>query len=407
MKKVVLILIGLSQSISGQSVSNSVYSQFGLGSFYDADFGDIPSLGGSGNALPVNRNLNNLNPASLGEIGKNDFYFEIGGNGYRTAIRDNSNLNIRNNSQFSHIGIGFPVGKKSGLSFALTPYTSSRFQINNYSVNLGNSSETFTYGYTSTGGLSKATVNFGIKQKKYWNWGIALSALFGKIETVENFLIANSLTTFTSTSFYKGYQFQLGSQWKLRPNFTFGATLQFPSLVSASKTRSITTVDSNETSAIVTDAKQPVNTFNLPFQWGNGIRWVFKKNWQFTMDYNRSFWKSIASNSSYGTFKNQDVFAAGLFYQKQEENKRIMHFSYSAGIRYDTGYLSVNTTPVKNYSVSIGVGVPLDRTKTQLNINYSYGIHGTLQNELIRENYHKIGLILSYNGHWFEKRKFD
>jgi hypothetical protein len=56
---------------------------------------------------------------------------------------------------------------------------------------------------------------------------------------------------------------------------------------------------------------------------------------------------------------------------------------------------------------SIGVGLPLEFTKSALNISYSYGIKGTVGNDLIKENYHMIGINLSLEAIWFVKRKFD
>ena len=56
---------------------------------------------------------------------------------------------------------------------------------------------------------------------------------------------------------------------------------------------------------------------------------------------------------------------------------------------------------------SLGVGLPLEFTKSALNINYSYGIKGTVGNDLIKENYHMISINLSLEAIWFVKRKFE
>lgn len=393
--------------LQGQSVMSSSYSQFGLGSFYETDFGSIPSIGGAGVAISSNRFINNLNPASLSAMGRNDFFFELGGNGYFTTATDQQSSNTRNNVQFSHLSLGFPVGKKSGMSVALMPYTNKRFQINNYELTVGNSDEIYLYNYNSSGGLTKAVLAFGKEQTNYWRWGFNASALFGTIETSEVYGVSSSISEFSTSGSYKGFQFQLGSQWKICPKFTLGNTLELPAKIQASQYRSISTSDTSASTAVVTNEKQEVTNFYFPLKTTNGINYTFKKDWSFSLDYTYAFWKMANNSSDYGTFKNQQVVAFGCIYQKSDDLRNTNHWSYSAGIRYDTGYLNVNQQAIPKYAFSLGLGIPLDRTKTQLNLNYSYGIQGSIQNDLIRENYHKIGITLSYNANWFVKRKYD
>jgi hypothetical protein len=38
-----------------------------------------------------------------------------------------------------------------------------------------------------------------------------------------------------------------------------------------------------------------------------------------------------------------------------------------------------------------------------MNINYSYGKEGTINNELVQDNFHKLSLNLSLFGNWFKK----
>ncbi|WP_264509770.1 aromatic hydrocarbon degradation protein [Flavobacterium sp. N1719] len=408
MKRLYIIGVYLSvQSIWAQSVSSSSYSQFGLGSFYETDFGSIPSTAGSGIALSSKNFINNLNPASLSEMSRNDFFFELGGNAYQTIAKDFQSKSKRNNVQFSHVSLGFPLGKKSGFSLALMPYTNTRFQINKYEMDIGNSDESYLYYYNNTGGISKMEVSFGKRQTDKWSWGVTCSILFGNIETNDIYQISNSVSTFSTSGNYHGFQFKLGSQWRINQKLTIGNTIQFPTQMKAAKYRSISSTDSSETTEILTNENENVARFYFPLSTGTGLQYEVKKDWNFTLDYSRSFWGYSSNNSSYGQFKAQDIVAMGLTYQKTEPNRNSWHLTYSAGLKYDSGYLLVNNQPIRNYALSMGLGIPLERTKTKLNITYSYGIKGTVENNLIRENYHKIGINLSYNAFWFAKRKYD
>ena len=96
-----------------QSISSSPYSLYGLGSVYDSDFGTISAMGSSGVALPSERFINNLNPASLGFSYRNHFLFDVGGKAIQTSYQDLSKKENRNNVQFSHIAFAFPITPSS------------------------------------------------------------------------------------------------------------------------------------------------------------------------------------------------------------------------------------------------------------------------------------------------------
>jgi hypothetical protein len=42
-----------------------------------------------------------------------------------------------------------------------------------------------------------------------------------------------------------------------------------------------------------------------------------------------------------------------------------------------------------------------------MDIGFKYGVRGTLDNELIRENYFQIVLGATINDRWFIKRRYD
>ena len=74
---------------------------------------------------------------------------------------------------------------------------------------------------------------------------------------------------------------------------------------------------------------------------------------------------------------------------------------------YDSGFLRVSDQKVDNLAFSAGFGIPIERTNSQFNISYSYGIKAKVSNDLIKENYHKIGINFSFEAIWFLKSKYD
>lgn len=409
-KKIWFILFFAMQSfcVFSQSVSTSPYSVFGLGSLYDSDFGSIPALGSSGIALPSESFINNKNPASLGHIGKYSFFFDTGLNGMQTTYNSQTASEKRNNFQFSHIALAFPISSKSGLSLSLKPYSSATYLISNYKIPISNSNESYYLDATSTGGINNFDLSYGYKVHKNISFGLTTSVYFGNINDNKNFTIANSLTNINKKSFYNGVRLTLGNQIKIDSTFNIGLTVKTPTKLSASKTQSVTTVNQTETQYVETDVDSDVTDYYLPLEFGVGFSKSFKKNFNLTLDYEKGLWNGTNQTNLYGEFKNQDKFAMGLSYVKKEHS---IYFSdrihYFTGINYDTGFLSINNKSINNMSFSLGVGIPIENTKSLLNITYSYGQKGNIGTDFMKEKYHKIGINLSLEGIWFVKRKFD
>ncbi len=391
-----------------QSVSSSPYSLFGLGSEYDADFGGLPGIGSSGIALPSNKFINNLNPASLGFMYQNHFLFDVGGKAIVTSYQDASNKETRNNVQFSHLAFAFPISQKSAVSVALKPYTSSAFKISNMSLGIKDSNENYLYSATGTGGLNDFDVSYGYRVSNRFSLGVKGSALFGSSSVAENYLIQSTLLYIDKTTNYSGVRLEAGSQFVIDSTFTIGTTFKSPTKINASKVESISSVTSSSTVTVVSGLSLDVNDYVMPLEVGFGLSKKIRKNYNFSMDYQKSFWSSVNQSASYGVFTNQDKLALGLSFDKEKKGRSYFdHIKYSTGFNYDTGYLEVDSKKIKNVAFSVGVSLPIDNTFSMLNISYSYGQKGSVTSGLIKENYHKISLNLSLDGLWFVKRKIE
>lgn len=408
--KIWVTLFFASQSfhIFSQSIATSPYSVYGLGSLYESDFGPLASMGSSGIALPSTSFINNKNPASLAYIEKNSFFFDFGFKGIQTSFSSQTANEKRNNFQFSHIAIGFPLNSKSGVSASLKPYSSATYLISNYEIPISNSNESYYLDATSNGGVNSFDLSYGYKVHKKITLGLTTSFYFGNINDNRNFTIATSVTNINKKSYYNGMRFTLGNQIKIDSTFNIGLTVKSPTKLSASKIQSVTTENQSGTQDIETDVDSDVTNYYLPLEFGIGFSKAFQKNISLTFDYEKSLWDGTNQTNIYGKFKNQDKFALGLSYFKKEHS---IYFSdrihYFSGINYDTGFLSINNKKVNNLAFSLGIGIPFDKTKSMLNITYSYGQKGNIDNDLIKENYHKIGVNLSLEAIWFVKRKYD
>ncbi|MFV5700601.1 aromatic hydrocarbon degradation protein [Flavobacterium sp. XS2P12] len=391
-----------------QSISSSPYSLYGLGSLYNSDFGSIPSIGSSGIALPSNRFINNLNPASLGFMYQNHFLFDVGGKSILTSYKNNSKKENRNNVQFSHIAFAFPVTQKSAFSVALKPYSSSTFKISNLSLPIQDSQENYTLNATGTGGLNDFDISYGYRIGKKLALGISTSFLFGNTTDERDYTISNSVTSIYKKTNYNGVRASLGGQFKVDSTFTLGMNLKSPTRINATKVQSVASANNSGFTTIESELESDTDDYYMPLEIGLGLSKVFKNNLNLRLDYGKGLWNNTNQSDLYGNFVSQDKFALGFSYSK---SKNIRNYSdriqYSTGLNYDTGYLEVDNKRINSMSFSLGVSLPIENTFSALNITYSYGQKGRISDGLIKENYHKLSLNLCLDGIWFVKRKFE
>jgi hypothetical protein len=407
---IILFLILVSFSSFSQSLSSSPYSIYGLGSLYESDFGSLPAMGSAGIALPSNRFINNLNPASLGFMYQNHFLFDVGGNAIQTSYQDVSRKESRNNVQFSHVAFAFPVTSKSGLSVALRPYSSAGFKISDYKLPIQDSNEEYTLNVTGTGGLNNFDISYGYRVGKKLALGLSTSILFGTIKDASEYLTSNSLTNIDKESTYNGARISLGGQFKVDSTFTIGVNLKSPAKINATKVQSVTTynADLNASNTIESEVHSDIDDYYLPFEFAVGLNKQFKNNLSLSMDYEKAFWQGTDQADIYGNYLNQEKFKLGLSYRKDHNLRTYFdRIQFSTGLNYDTGYLELGNKRIENKAISIGVALPIENTYSVLNVSYSYGQRGRISSGLIKENYHKISLNLSLDGIWFVKRKFE
>lgn len=407
---VISFLILVSFNSFSQSLTSSPYSIYGLGSLYDSDFGSISAIGSSGVALPSNRFINNLNPASLGFMYQNHFLFDVGGKLIQTSYQDISKKENRNNVQFSHIAFAFPLSPKSAFSASLTPYSSSGYKISDYKLPIQDSNEEYTLSATGTGGLNKFDLSYAYRIGKKLSLGLSTSVLFGSTTDSKEFVISNSATTIDKESNYNGIRFNLGSQFKIDSTFSIGANLKSPTKVNASKVQSVVTYNASleSSNTIESDVTSDVDDFYLPLEFSVGFSKLFKNKLNVTMDYERAFWENTNQADMYGNYLNQNKFKLGFSYRKDDNLRTYFdRIQFSTGLNYDTGYLEIDNKRISNRAISFGVSLPIENTFSVINLSYSYGQKGRISNGLIKENYHKISLNLSLDGFWFVKRKIE
>lgn len=408
-----LLLIVSSKTISQtNSLSSSPYSLSGLGLQNQVSTGKTNGLGKSGIAMPSDSFINNSNPASFGAIPQNSFFYDFGFKGETNTSQEGSNENSNIIANFSNIAIAFPLTKKSGLSFTLTPFTSVGYTIEGIETSIEGSSNLFSSIIEGEGGINDFKINYGYSLTNKFRLGLSGSVLFGKIiETETNYIFMNSLSSvlIDDDSHYSGFRLGSGFQYDINKNISIGGIINLTTTLKGDKIGTVTI--HTETSTEVIDIDTDIDDFKLPLEIGFGVQSKFIDFFVVNLDYKKSFWDNTNQSDQIGTFVDQNSFGFGLEYSPTKNYSKFFNrLDYRVGLNYDDGNLAVgnNYERVNNYALNLGFGVPLRQdSNSMINFSYSYGNKGQLSSGLIKENYHLFSINLSLEGIWFQKRKYN
>ncbi len=411
-KILLIVLVASVNILCGQNNANTPYSLFGLGVENKTATGGLTGLGNTGIAQSNPYEINIFNPASLGNILQKSFLYEFGLNGTYSTLKTNNISETSSNGNFSHVAIAFPIKKDWGVGIGLLPYTKTGYNIDVENAIEG-STDTYITRITGVGGLNKFYLSTGFKVLKNLSLGVDLSFLFGSIEE-ESKLYTGSFVSIVDQNHYGGVKLKTGFQYKL-PTFksvetTIGGTLELPTSLTGTQTRNSYKTSSNGTSITMEeDVENELENFELPFSYGVGITSVINKTFTTSLDYRKLLWSDSSQKQNNESYSDQSIYAFGLQYKSAKNKfKYWSNVKYRLGFNYNTGFLKISNQQIDSYFISFGLGLPMKKySNDNFNISYSYGKEGTLEKNLIQENFHKITLNLNFVGKWFNKRKID
>ncbi len=81
--------------------------------------------------------------------------------------------------------------------------------------------------------------------------------------------------------------------------------------------------------------------------------------------------------------------------------------TYRFGAYYSKTYLDLKSTQLDDIGITLGCSLPVFRSLSKINISMQAGQRGTLMNNLIREQYIRLGLGFSLSDRWFIKYKYE
>ena len=407
---VIFVFCGL--SAVAQLGTSSPYSRFGLGDLQGNIFPVYNALGGGVTALSSTSSVNSSNPASYTSFKSNSFLFSTGGLHKTTLIQNLTDKQVANNSAFSHMTIAFPISSKLGASIGMLPFSNI-----GYTLNARDTAVNANMIYTGDGGLSKVYFGGAYEPFKGFSLGMNASYLFGGLNRRkkldyddESFFDSRS----NSSINLKGYYYEFGLMYKMElvneKVLSFGLTANNNSSLRAKRTNIVETISgTNETVKDTTSNIVEWGEVNLPKYISAGLMYRAGEKWLLIADYSIQNWADYTLLGESDDLSNSMRLSAGLQYTPEFNSvtKYYKRMQYRLGANYSNTPLTLNDTQLKEMSVSFGFGIPVKKSRTKYDISLTLGQRGTTDNNLIKEQFIKFGLSVSYDGIWFVKRKYD
>ena len=393
--------------------NNQPYSIHAIGDITDNIINRTSGMASTGLAYRNNRFIITNNPASLsamdnqffaGEIGVNGQYIDYSGNGVSVTNHQSSDIT------FKRFTLGTKIFRHWGSAVGIVPFSEENYEYSG-SEQIGGSAAvipTYNQGY---GGINKVFWANGYEFLNHFSIGLTTSYLFGSInnknillgQAASIYLSSNSNTFFSNLYLDYGIQYygSINKHW----DFTIGAVYANQTNLRAETNTNVINLDSS-----VLRSKTTIGTYTIPTSYGFGFSLTRNKKYTLVGDYKFQNWSSLRSTTGDFFYENSQRASIGL----EISNKKVAYNTlyetsfFQAGFYYNKTYLIVNGTPINDIGGSVGLGFNSKRSVLSLLVVLQYGIKGTTQNNLLRENYGNLSFIFSMRDFWYTHgRKFD
>jgi hypothetical protein len=436
-KQLCLVFIAfLALNIHAQEGTTSPYSFYGIGSLKFKGTAVNRSMGGL-SIYSDSIHINLRNPASYasnklkslndqGRIVK----FAIGGSSTSTALKTSSSSDKASSTSFDYLVLSVPMGK-FGIGFGLMPFTSVGYKLESI-----DNTDVLTNRYRGEGGINKAFLGLGYQITEDLSIGFDASYNFGNIQnSAIAFVYDNEGNPLqyqsreSNRSDLSGINYNFGISYKPmisdKLQLTTAITFSPKADLTSNNERVFATIVINQTTGqefsvneIIADLEASglkKTTLNLPTKTAFGLGIGQPRQWFIGAEY--TFLKTSEFSNDIFSFDNvtfvdaSTISVGGFFIPKYNSfSKYWKRVVYRAGIRYENTGLEINNETIDEFGISFGVGLPVGGVRgifSNVNLGFEVGKRGTVNQNLVQENFVNFQLSLSLNDRWFVKRKYN
>jgi long-subunit fatty acid transport protein len=393
--------------------NGSVYSRFGYGELINTNSARRLGMGGLGSAVTDAANLGSFNPAGWHTINLMRFDFGLNYQGINASTTNYSTYSA--DYSFSGFTLGIPVQKDYGIAIVggLQPVTEIDYSVVEELSNdiIGD----YNAYYKGNGGLSKAFIGASYITPIGVVIGGSFDYFSGKIEysseTEFRSGVNLSNTKFTNQLKNRGAGFTAGIMTPDMSEFVslgtikdirFAASLSYVSKLNADT--AFITSSPAVGSKVTDDATVEVK---IPMKLAFGLSFKVNNRYLIALDYLHQPWSKYEFNGSKSPYlRDLMKISAGMEYA--DRSKKFGSFweqmIFRCGLSYEQTQYEINNEGINQYSIHGGASFPISPGNS-LDIGLQFGIRGTTDSDLIKENIYRATVTLSFGELWFMRQE--
>lgn len=431
MRKRIFLLpfIAVGLGLQAQTLGNSPYAAFGIGEVKYDNSVETSAMGGINTAYiwDFNNSFNFKNPAANANLELTSIRVQATNENQFFKSDFNDMSATKHSTYLSNISIAFPLSKKVKFGFGYQPYSSKKYNILTIKeLSDGNNKGNRFFG---EGTLNTIQAAFGYNITPSFALGLRSNFYFGKLSDIEELAYSNAvlINGFETSTKIKSFNFTLGTtyQKKLKNDnkLTLGATYTFGT------TGNLETKYVNSTYYYVGDQKDNYTELQsktskdknlIPVEASLGIGYGKDAKWfaSAQLDY-----KKGTTTDFLGTpFVYNDSYriSAGGWYLPNYNDFR-SYFNrvvYRYGVFYEKGALNINNMGESNnngkninqFGLTLGATLPFEKSNvismSGIDLGIEIGKKGTLQNNLILQNFINFKIGINFSDKWFRKNEY-
>lgn len=395
------------------ATGGSVYTRYGLGDLIFLNSARNLGLGSIGFASANGNYINSINPAAWNKIILTRF--ELGMYYSGKNLSDNSSSILYSDVEFGGFVIGFPVDRELGISVVggLVPYSQVGYEIIDV-INHPLIEDDYEMNLVGSGGVNKFFIGSSYRTPLDLSIGIAFEYYTGKIDytSIIDFPVRSVYrdATYLNSHKFKGTGLNIGvisndfsdllgidklKQLRIGLNYNF--------VMKASADTTLFALSSLGTDPIETGLMD----VSIPSRFGIGASFLWDENYLVILDYIMQPMSSYEySGIRYSYMTDLERLSLSLEYK----NKNVSYATFweqvslRGGLSYEKSQYRLNGEQISQLSFHAGFSFPIS-LESSIDLGFEYGVRGTTENNLIKENIYKAFVSINFGELWFIRQE--
>lgn len=418
--RAVVIFISLSLgffgSVSGQTISS--YSALGIGDLHLNALAHNQGMGGLGisNSNVLYQNV--MNPALLPE---NAIYsFGAGFSAEDKSIWQGNNREKASGGRLGYLSMILPLVRgKVAMNIAMSPYSTVNYNFKSATTVVGNDSAEMVLYNKGEGGFNQVSISSGLKLTKGLYVGGKASYIIGSIDKERNNVLTSPEGIYVPTSITKltANDFLFGVGGVYRYYFTnnlsgsIGFIYDFPKDLSVTRSQVLEVKSvANIPVQIDTVYDDESGYLHIPETLGIGFSIHKLNRWMFGTDIRLQKWGDYRNfDGNNNNLVNARLIRIGgeVTPDATSVDNYFARVTYRVGFNFDQTPYVFNNTQINEFGINFGLTLPVSNFSSA-DIGFRYGVRGTVNDNLIQENFFRIYFGITFNDNrWFVRPKFN